>query len=87
MSFRIERSCEGKDTILRLSGRMRAADLESLRKEIGNQSRLILDLTAVSVVDVEIVRFLNVCEGRGLRIENGPSYIKEWMRREREGED
>jgi anti-anti-sigma regulatory factor len=87
MSFRIERSSEGKDTILRLSGRMRAGDLESLRKELGNEPRLILDLTGVSVVDVAIVRFLNVCESRGLRIENGPSYIKEWMRREREGEE
>jgi hypothetical protein len=87
MSFRIERSCEGEDTILRLSGRMRADDLESLQKEIGNEPRLILDLTGVSVVDVEIVRFLNVCEIRGLRIENGPSYIKEWMRREREAEE
>jgi hypothetical protein len=87
MSFRIERSCEGEDTILRLSGRMRADDLESLRKEIGNEPRLILDLTGVSVVDVEIVRFLNICEIRGLRIENGPSYIKEWMRREREAEE
>ena len=87
MSFRIERSCEGEDTILRLSGRMRAGDLESLRNEIGNEPRLILDLTGVSVVDVEIVRFLNVCEIRGLRIENGPSYIKGWMRREREREE
>jgi hypothetical protein len=87
MSFRIERSCEGEDTILRLSGRMRADDLESLQKEIGNEPRLILDLTGVSVVDVEIVRFLNICEIRGLRIENGPSYIKEWMRREREAEE
>jgi hypothetical protein len=87
MSFRIERSCEGEDTILRLSGRMRAGDLESLRKEIGNEPRLILDLSGVSVVDVEIVRFLNICEIRGLRIENGPSYIKEWMRREREAEE
>jgi hypothetical protein len=87
MSFRIERSCEGEDTILRLSGRMRADDLESLQKEIGNEPRLILDLTGVSVVDVEIVRFLNICEIRGLRIENGPSYIKEWMLREREAEE
>jgi hypothetical protein len=87
MSFRIERSCEGEDTILRLSGRMRADDLESLQKEIGNEPRLILDLTGVSVVDVEIVRFLNICEIRGLRIENGPAYIKEWMRREREAEE
>jgi hypothetical protein len=87
MSFRIERSCEGEDTILRLSGRMRADDLESLQKEIGNEPRLILDLTGVSVVDVEIVRFLNICEIRGFRIENGPSYIKEWMRREREAEE
>lgn len=87
MCFRIERFCEGNDTILRLSGRMRAVDLEALQEEIGNALRLILDLTGVSVVDVEIVRFLNLCENRGLRIENGPSYIKEWMRREREGEE
>ena len=86
MSFRIERSCESTNTILRLSGRIRAVDVKALQEEIGNEPRLILDLTGVSVVDVEIVRFLNVCESRGLRIENGPSYIKEWMRREREGD-
>ena len=84
MTFRIERSCRGTDTILRLSGTMRADDLEALQKEIENALPLILDLAGVSLVDVKIVRFLNDCENRGLRIEDGPAYIRVWMRRERE---
>jgi hypothetical protein len=51
-----------------------------------NGPRLVLDLKEVTVVDVEVVRFLGACEANGVRIVHCPQYIREWMHRERERE-
>jgi alpha/beta hydrolase fold len=37
-----------------------------------------LDLDAVTLVDVDVVRFLGVCEAEGRTIRHGPPYIREW---------
>jgi hypothetical protein len=42
-----------------------------------------LDLEEVDLVDVEAVRFLNVCEERGVSVLQCSPYIREWMLRER----
>jgi hypothetical protein len=42
-----------------------------------------LDLKEVTLVDVEVVQFLNVCESRGVEIVHCSQYIREWMVRER----
>ncbi|HKO31027.1 MAG TPA: hypothetical protein VJU54_07800, partial [Nitrospiraceae bacterium] len=50
-------------TMIRVSGRLQSEHLDELKTQIaGIQSRIALDLNGVTLVDVEIVRFLNVCE-------------------------
>jgi hypothetical protein len=44
---------------------------------------VVLDLTEVSLVDVEVVQFLLRCEARGIGLVACPAYIREWMVRER----
>ena len=82
--IRIETS-ERRDLVtLALSGRIQAEDLPELKRVMESYSKpLVLDLTGVKLVDREVVTFLAVFETDNGRITNCPSYIREWIRRER----
>jgi hypothetical protein len=47
--------------------------------------RLVLDLRDLTLVDQAAVSFLERCEADGVRLENCPAYIREWIARERRG--
>ena len=68
-----------------VSGRIGAPQLPDLRQciEAEKASNVVLDLTEVSLVDVEVVQFLLRCEGQGIGLVGCPAYIREWMVRER----
>jgi hypothetical protein len=48
------------------------------------RSVLALDLKDVRLVDGEAVKLLAIHESNGLRLDNCPLYIREWIRRESE---
>jgi hypothetical protein len=48
----------------------------------GALSKVVLDLEEVTLVDLEVVRFLGVCEADGAEITHCSPYIREWMVRE-----
>jgi hypothetical protein len=52
----------------------------------GSGPRIVLDLDEVTLVDVEVVRFLRVCEEEGSTVLHCAPYIEEWMRREQDRE-
>ena len=84
MTLRIERLRDGPTTTIRLIGRMRAELLEELKAQIsGSGTTVILDLEEVSLVDIDVVRFLGECEAGGISLVNGSPYITEWIARER----
>ena len=83
--MKIEKASQCGNTTVRLSGQFQAEHIAELKKQLqDNGSRFVLDLTEVTVVDVEVVRFLGVCEANGVRIVHCPRYIREWLNRERE---
>jgi hypothetical protein len=85
MTFMIEKICGGQITTLRLIGRLQWECLEEMKKQVeGGSAHVILDLAEVTLIDVEVVRFLNNCQSEGIEIINSSPYIREWMRRERE---
>ena len=85
MTLKIEKYSDGYGATIRLIGRMRAEHLEELEKQIGESGRaIILDLEDVTLVDVEIVRFLGACEARGATLLNCSPYIRDWIGKERE---
>lgn len=85
MTLRIEKASDGHDTSIRLIGRMRAEHLDELKEQIHETgSAITLDLAEVSLVDVEIVRFLGACEERGATILNCSPYIRDWIGKERD---
>lgn len=85
MTLRIEKASDGHNTTIRLIGRMRAEHLEELEKQIReSEPAITLDLEEVTLVDVEIVRFLGTCEARGATLLRCSPYIRDWIGKERD---
>jgi anti-anti-sigma regulatory factor len=83
--MKIEKHSQRGKTTVRLSGDFQAEHIAELEKQLQNGGpRFVLDLTEVTVVDVEMVRFLGTCEANGMKIVYCPQYIREWMDRERD---
>ena len=71
--------------VLRVSGRITGDHVKTLRALLEQENiALTLDLKEVRLVDGEAVRLLALHESKGVRIDNCPLYIREWIRRERE---
>jgi len=82
--LKITRMTNGGTTTLIVSGRIDAEQLPDLRRlvEAEQTSDVVLDLNEVSLVDVDVVRFLLHCEMQGIRLAHCPAYVHEWMLRE-----
>jgi hypothetical protein len=81
--FKMEAGLDGKKVVLRLSGRMQATHLESLKALIGRAMRVVaFDLEEVMLVDIDVVRFLRNCESQGIELRHCAPYIREWILRE-----
>jgi anti-anti-sigma regulatory factor len=81
--LKIEKVFDGRKTVIRLSGRLRAEHLDELKAQLaGNCQGIELDLEGVTLVDVEVVRFLSACEDGGVELLHCCPYIREWMLRE-----
>ena len=84
MTLKIEKYWDGHRTNIRLIGRMRAEHLPELGKQIReSESKIVIDLEEVDLVDVQVVRFLGTCEARGVDVLNCSPYISDWITRER----
>jgi len=80
--FKIETLPDGQNTVLRLIGRIRAEHLQELKTQIRDDGPTVkLDLEEVTLVDVDVVRFLATCEKEGSQLVHCPPYIREWISR------
>ena len=85
MTMRIERSERQGITVFALSGRMNAEGVAELKALFDADYRnIILDLRDVRLADRDAVRFLRGCEADGMKLENCPAYVREWMNREKD---
>jgi anti-anti-sigma regulatory factor len=85
MSFIIEKSSSGNRVTLRVIERLRSENLGELKAQIANtKPRVVFDLEDVTLVDLEVVRFLLACETSGIAVVRCSPYVREWIRRERE---
>ena len=83
--MRIEKySQDGKITI-RLIGHFQSEHIEELQKQLLRQNgpRFVFDLTELTLVDLDVIRFLGICEAAGTEVINCAPYIREWMNQER----
>ena len=85
MTLRIERSTRQGLTAFSLSGRIEAEQVEELKELFGTDYRgIILDLQEIRLADRAAVKFLRSCEKDGMKLENCPAYVREWMEREKD---
>jgi hypothetical protein len=86
MTFRIETVTRGQVRVFILSGRVEKPAIAELRRllELQADSEMVLDLKHVGVIDRDVMRFFMHCEEHGVKLENCPSYIREWMDREKD---
>jgi anti-anti-sigma regulatory factor len=85
MTLRIERSVRDGITVFTLSGRMKAEEVAEVKALLDADYRtIVLDLRDVTLADRDAVRFLRDCEAGGMKLENCPAYVREWMERERD---
>lgn len=84
MCFKIETIRSRNRTTLKISGRLRRENLADLQNRVETDpTRTVLDVSEVTLVDLEVVRFFNACEDQGAEVANPSAYIREWMNRER----
>ena len=84
MDLRIDKKCESENLLIWLSGRIRSEGLSALKEEVVSAGeRLVIDMREVTLVDVDVVRFLVECESNGVTLCHCPAYIREWISRER----
>jgi hypothetical protein len=82
--LRIEKESDGNTTILRLVGRIESVNIGNIRAQMDDENaRILMDLGEVTLVNVEVVRFLADCEDKGIVLLHCPPYILEWILRER----
>jgi anti-anti-sigma regulatory factor len=80
MTLKIEKVSDGEKTVIRLSGNLQSEHLDELKTQTkGEHSQIALDLDGVTLVDVEVIRFLSACEDGGIELLHCWPYIREWM--------
>jgi anti-anti-sigma regulatory factor len=85
MTLKIERHPEGPGTTIRLIGRVQAEHMAELEKQIRESgSKVAIDLEEVDLIDVDVVRFLGICEAQGITLFNCAPYILDWISKERD---
>ena len=83
--LRIERSANGQ-VVFTLSGRMQTEDIEQFQQLLvvarpGQQ--LVLNLRDVTLVNQDVVTFFAHCEAKGIKLENCPLHIRNWIDQEK----
>jgi anti-anti-sigma factor len=89
MTLKIERVVQPGVTVLKLSGRIDAEHAEELRellKEAADGHERAIDLEEVKLTDRDAIKFLAACEVNGIKLQNCPAYIRNWIQIEK-GQD
>ena len=85
--LRIERS-ENEEVVFTLSGQMDSDTMADLERLIDSEAKgrgVVLNLKDLTLVDEDSVIFLARCESNGVKLENCPPYVREWINRQRQG--
>jgi len=84
MTLRIEKDSDGQRTTTRLIGRMKREHIEELKAQIkAGGTSVTLDLNDVSLVDLDVIRFLATCQTEGISLVHCSPYIDNWITKER----
>ena len=71
--------------VFTLSGRLMAEEVAELKALfVTDYQSIVLDLRDVRLADRDAVKFLRDCEADGMKLENCPAYVREWVEREKD---
>jgi len=83
--LRIQRS-NNRGVVFSLSGRIEIEDVAELQRILDSEAveqSIALDLQDVTIVDRDALPFLARCEADGIKLENSPAYVRDWLATER----
>jgi hypothetical protein len=84
VTLRVETTPGERCTTIKLIGRIRTEHLTKLNAQLeAVGSNVVLDLGEVSLVNLDVVRFLTTSESQGIELLNCPTYIRKWIDREK----
>ena len=73
------------NTVFALSGHMMAEEVAELKTLFVTDYRsIVLDLQDVRLADRDAVKFLRDCKADGMKLENCPACVREWMERDKD---
>ncbi len=85
--MKIEKVPRGGMATVRLIGHFQSEHVGELQKQLlESRTPFVLDLKELTIVDVDVVRFLGACESKGMKILHCSRYICEWILRERQSD-
>jgi anti-anti-sigma regulatory factor len=79
--LKIDRSANGQ-IVFTLSGRIEAEDIKQLQQLFASEApgkQLVFNLKDVTLVNQDAITFLARSEADGIRLENCPAYIRQWI--------
>ena len=81
MTYRIERSTNARGVTFSLSGEMDTSLVAELGTLVAAESNrlVLLDLSDVTLVNREAIRFLAGLEAAGAVLTNCPDYVRSWI--------
>jgi hypothetical protein len=85
MTYRIDRLVTAENLVLfRMSGQIDEEGLDTMGQVLaGEKGEFAIDLKEVSLICREAVVLLALIETRGIELRNCPSYIRDWVDREK----
>ena len=84
MTLRIEKDSDEQGTRIRLIGRMQREHIEELKTQMEPAGMdITLDLNEISLVDLDVIRFLAACQTECISLVNCSRYIHDWIAKER----
>ena len=84
MTCRIDSLSTEDGLVLRISGRIAAEDLEVVRTALDGRHVVAIELAEVELVDRDALTLLAQAEAEGIELRTCPTYIREWITKERE---
>ena len=85
VAIRIETVRSADCTIINLIGELNGEHLSELRIPIEEaQQQVVLGMEEVTLVDLDVIRFLIDCQKQGVQLRGSPAYIVEWIAQEKE---
>lgn len=84
--LRIETDSDGQTKVIRLIGRLQSEHVDQLKRQLDDDrvARTVLDLKEITLVDIDVVRFLGASEYKGVELRHCSPYVRDWIDHERD---